>query len=92
MSTQRITHGLRPLWTTACALAALTLTPLSYAYAPLNTDDAGTVGHKTNQIELYGSFAKEYGAPSEQVDPTGPAVDYEGGVPLGRRRSPIRVA
>ncbi len=58
MSTQRTTHCLRPHWTTACALVALTLTPLSYSYAPLNTDDAGTVGHKTNQIELFGSFAK----------------------------------
>ena len=67
MDTQRTTYCLRPLWTTACALAALTLTALSYAYAPLNTDDAGTVGHKTNQIELYGSFAKEYGAAGEQV-------------------------
>ena len=79
MNTQRTTYCLRPLWTTACAFAALTLTALSYAYAPLNTDDAGTVGHKTNQIELYGSFAKEYGAASEQTDPTSATVDYESG-------------
>jgi hypothetical protein len=79
MSTQRTTHCLRPLWATAFAFAALTLTALSYAYAPLNTDDAGTVGHKTNQIELYGSFTKEYGAAGEQIDPTSATVDYEGG-------------
>jgi hypothetical protein len=79
MKTQRTTYCFRPLWTTAFAFTALTLTPLSYGYAPLNTDDAGTVGHKTNQVEIYGSFAKEYGAASDQVDPTSATVDYEGG-------------
>lgn len=72
-------YRLQPVWMIACAVAALALTPLSYGYAPLNTDDAGTVGHKTNQVELYGSFAKEYGAAGEQIDPTSATVDYEGG-------------
>jgi hypothetical protein len=78
MRTQR-NNRLRPHWMITCTVAALTLTPLSHGYAPLNTDDAGTVGHKTNQVELYGSFAKEYGAKSDQVDPTSAIVDYEGG-------------
>jgi len=79
MRTQRNLYRIQALGMTVCAVAALTLTPLSYGYAPLNTDDAGTVGHKTNQVELYGNFAKEYGTASDQVDPTSATVDYEGG-------------
>ncbi len=72
-------YRISSFWIKTCAVSVLTFSQSVHAYAPLNTDDAGTVGHRTNQLELYGSFAKEHGAPGDQVDPTTATVDYEGG-------------
>ena len=55
---------------------------IAHAYAPLTTDDAGTVGYKTTQIELYGNYIREHGAVDARVDSTGSFGVYEGLSPV----------
>lgn len=73
-------RSLRALFTSAIGL--LCVTPVALAYAPLSTDDAGTVGFQTTQIELYGNYIREHGAIDARVDPSGAFGVYEGTSPV----------
>ncbi len=70
--------GLRDLRAALAALLVAVVSTPSHAYAPLNTDDAGTVGKGTNQVEIYFSQISEHtpGAGAEVADSTG--EEYQG--------------
>ena len=72
------TVGLGELRAALTALLIAVASTPSHAYAPLNTDDAGTVGKGTNQVEIYYSQINEYapGLGAEVADSTGEA--YQG--------------
>lgn len=66
----------------ASIIGSISLTPTALAYAPLTTDDAGTVGYQTTQIELYGNYVRDHGADGVQADASGSFGIYEGTSPV----------
>ena len=76
--------GLGDLRAALAALLVAVTSTSSHAYAPLNTDDALTVGKGTNQVEIYFSQINEHtqGGAAEVADSTG--EEYQG---LGTARA-----
>ncbi len=66
----------------ASTIGLLCMTSAALAYAPLTTDDAGTVGYQTTQIELYGNYIRDHGAVDTRVDASGSFGTYEGTGPV----------
>ena len=62
--------GLGDLRAALAALLVAVTSTSSHAYAPLNTDDALTVGKGTNQVEIYFSQINEHtqGGAAEVAD------------------------